>query len=68
MDWPLHIALICTAASAFYSAFRVRHLEHALRGQGLEIEAVRERAGVTENDIDDYHDRIHPRCAETGDR
>lgn len=72
MTWIMNnlhtIAVLAALVAIAAMAHRMRHLEHALRGQRLELGAVRERAGVTEADVDDYHARVHPCCVEAGER
>jgi heme O synthase-like polyprenyltransferase len=56
----LILTALLALALAGRAAARVHHLEHALRGQGLEIGALCARVGVTDQDVDAYHARIHP--------
>lgn len=61
MDW-VNIALVLQSFALLWAWARIRHLDHALRGQSLEMGAVRERVGVSDYDVDGYHSRIHPEC------
>ncbi len=66
LDTLLILAVLAALALASAAAIRVRHLADLVVDHDLQLGAVRDRAGVTDNDVDDYHDRIHPDCAETG--
>jgi hypothetical protein len=59
------LAALVTATSALQ---RLHWHDRWLLDHNLELGALRERAGITEQDIEDYHDRIHPARAETGGR
>lgn len=64
----LIVAVIAAMAAAGLALHRVQQLGSTVVDHDLQLGAVRERAGVTDNDVDDYHDRVHPECAETGGR
>lgn len=68
LDNLLYIAFLCTATSALYSALRVRSLDHTLRDHALQLGALREQANLSDCDVDRYHERVHPHCAELGGR
>ena len=64
------LALVALAALAVagWTARRLSCLEGLASDHDLQLGAISERVGVTGGDVDAYHDRIHPECAETGGR
>lgn len=68
LDTLLTITALLALAVAAWALHRVEVLSRELSYIDVALCATRERAGVTDNDVDDYHDRIHPDCAEAGER
>ncbi|MDN5857895.1 MAG: hypothetical protein L0I24_09880 [Pseudonocardia sp.] len=68
LDTLLILTALLALALAGGAAIRARHLSSVLGDQGLQLGAIRERIHMSDDDVDRYHDRIHPACAETGGR
>ncbi|QJY46633.1 hypothetical protein [Pseudonocardia broussonetiae] len=64
----LIVAVIAAMATAAWALRYAQQLGSAVLDHDLQLGAVRERVHVTDLDVDRYHDRIHPACAETSDR
>lgn len=64
----LILTTLVALALAGSAAIRVRQLAVWLRDHNVELGAIRDRIGLTDSDVDDWHDRVHPECAETGGR
>jgi hypothetical protein len=58
----LHIAVAASVSAATFATLTVLQFRHCLRSHSLEIGALRERVGVTDDDVNDYHARVHPDC------